>query len=338
MKQIICNEPERLSFIDVEKPLLAPKHALVKIQRIGICGTDLHAFKGDQPLFTYPRILGHELSGTIEEVYQKESNFEKGDQVAIIPYLHCENCAACKLGKTNCCARLKVIGVHKDGGMQEYLAVPLQNLIQINDLTLDEAVLLEPLAIGAHAIRRAKIEEGDEILVIGAGPIGLGVMLLAKEIGAKVMAMDVNKQRLKFCEDWLGVEETIDALGAPAEELTCITNGMFVPTVFDATGNKQSMETAFNYISYGGQLIYVGLVKQPIQFYDPDFHKRETTLLGSRNATLEDFQFVHDVLKKRNIDISAFITHRTSFHNVIKTFPSWLKTDSNVIKAVVELN
>ncbi|MFA9557733.1 zinc-binding alcohol dehydrogenase family protein [Evansella sp. AB-rgal1] len=337
MKSIVCVQPNELLMTDEQVPSLVEGEALVQIKRIGICGTDQHAYKGNQPYFTYPRVLGHELSGIVMDIDPNVKHLKKGDQVAIIPYLHCENCIACKQGKTNCCEKIKVIGVHEDGGMREVLSVPTSHLLVTNNLSLDAAALLEPLAIGAHAVRRAEIKRGENVLVIGAGPIGLGIMVFARDQGANVIAMDVNEERLQFCKKWGEVGATVNALHQPIEELLDVTDGNMPSVVIDATGNLQSMKQSFHYISHGGKLVYVGLVKDDISFYDPDFHKRETTLLGSRNATIEDFEYVQHVLAKGEVDIPTYITHRCSFEDMMGEFENWLQPESKVIKAIVEL-
>lgn len=322
---------------DVEKPHLEMGHAIIRLKRIGICGTDLHAYNGRQPFFTYPRVLGHELSGIIEEIDTNEHHLHVGDKVSIIPYNYCGTCQTCKKGKTNCCRSLKVTGVHQDGGMQEYISVPLTHLLQVNDLSYDEAALLEPLAIGAHAVRRAGVSKSDTIAVVGAGPIGLGVMLFAKESGATVIAVDVNSNRLDFCKEWISVDYTVDAKLNPIKQIEAITGSNMTDIVIDATGNKGSMEQSLEYISFGGKVVYVGLVKDTIQFHNPDFHKRETTLMGSRNATMEDFQMVYNLLRKRKFDMQKFITHRSLFENMIKNFPDWINPNTTIIKAMVEV-
>src|SRR5690625_4733159 len=156
MKGIICEEPNRLNAVDVACPTKKAGEALIRIQRVGICGTDLNAFRGTQPYFTYPRILGHELSGTIEEIGDNSGHLQVGDPVSIIPYLHCGSCIACRSGKTNCCTKMEVIGVHRDGGMCEMISVPAKNLVKAEGVTVEQAALLEPLAIGAHAVRDRK--------------------------------------------------------------------------------------------------------------------------------------------------------------------------------------
>ncbi|UGB29306.1 zinc-binding alcohol dehydrogenase family protein [Metabacillus sp. B2-18] len=337
MKGIVCEQPNELKMITLDNPEFKDGEALVKIRRIGICGTDLHAYKGNQPYFTYPRVLGHELSGIIEEIGVNQEGLVKGDQVTVIPYLECGNCIACKNSKTNCCTNMKVFGVHIDGGMCESVSIPTDHLVKVNDISLDLAALIEPLSIGAHAVNRSSIVKGENALVIGAGPIGLGVMKFAKQKGANVIAMDINEERLGFCKRWAKVDHTVNGLNNPLERLFELTDGEYPTVVYDATGNLYSMTKSFNYVAHGGRLVYVGLVKGDITFSDPDFHKKELTLMGSRNATREDFEYVLDVLKSGEINADEFISHRCTFDKMVDLFESWLLPESRVIKALVEL-
>lgn len=338
MKGIVCEQVESFRLRnDLPEPVAADGNAIVRVRRIGICGTDLHAFKGNQPFFTYPRILGHELAGIIEHVGENGTGLAAGDQVSVIPYMHCGECVACRNGKTNCCTGMKVLGVHADGGMRERISVPATHLVKTNGLTLDETAILEPLAIGAHAVRRAGLNAGETVLVIGGGPIGLGVMAFAKYAGANVIAMDINEERLAFCRSWAGVDHTVNALEQAKERLSDLTDGDMPLTVFDATGNAKSMMSAFGLVAHGGKLVYVGLVKGEIAFDDPEFHKRELTLMGSRNATRADFDHVLEVLGSGAVDANRYITHRAPFDGMIGEFESWLKPESKVIKAIVEL-
>ncbi len=337
MKSIVCEQPDLFIFKEIEEPECTQGSALVRIRRIGICGTDLHAYKGKQPFFTYPRILGHELAGIIEEIGENELGLQAGDQVSIIPYMHCGKCIACRNGKTNCCTDMQVFGVHIDGGMRERVSVPLSHLIQTNGLTLDQSALLEPFSIGMHAVRRSELRTGEVVLVIGAGPIGLGVMAFAKQKGATVIAMDLNEERLDFCRKWAKVDYIVNAGQNPSEQIASITGGDYPTIVFDATGNQRSMTDAFRYVGHGGKLVYVGLVREEITFNDPEFHKREMTVMGSRNATLEDFDQVMAALKSGTIHVEQYITHRVPFGEMIAHFDSWLLPEEKVIKAVVEL-
>ncbi|HIW31401.1 MAG TPA: zinc-binding alcohol dehydrogenase family protein [Candidatus Paenibacillus intestinavium] len=338
MKAIVCEEVGRLVIHErLSEPKPKENYAVVQIRRIGICGTDYHAYRGKQPFFTYPRILGHELAGEIIQISDNDLGLHEGDQVSIIPYFHCDLCQACMQGKFNCCNEMEVFGVHVDGGMMERVAVPIKYLIKTNDLSLDQAVLLEPLAIGAHAIARSGLQAGQTALVIGAGPIGLGIMALIHSMGAQAIAMDVNEERLKFAESWGNAAYTVNALQDPIQKVAELTDNQFASVVVDATGNAESMMNAFNYTSHGGSLIYVGLFKGDITFHDPDFHRKELTLLGSRNATRQDFETVINAMSRGHIVAEQYITHRCKFELLTETFEEWLLPQSKVIKAVVEI-
>jgi 2-desacetyl-2-hydroxyethyl bacteriochlorophyllide A dehydrogenase len=337
MKVAVCQEPDQMKIEDAAMPVAAPHEALVKIRRIGACGTDLHAYKGRQPFFSYPRVLGHELAGEIESVPEGSADFKKGDPVAVLPYLECGKCIACRAGRTNCCVKLSVFGVHQDGGMCEYLTVPADHLVRADGLEWDQIALVECLAIGAHAVRRAEIRPGEYALVIGAGPIGLGVLQFAGVAGANVIAMDISPSRLEFCKKQMGIAHTIIAGDDAAAQLAEITGGNFPSVVFDATGNAGSMKNAVNYLSHTGRLVFVGLVKGEISLNDPACHLREVTLLFSRNATREDFGHVIDCLRSGKVKTTGFVTHRAPLEELPDCFDGWTDPESGVIKAMVEV-
>jgi len=318
----------------MDAPIGRPGQAIIKIRRIGICGTDLHAFEGTQPYFEYPRILGHELAGDLVDL-DRAPGFAPGDAVTVIPYFHCGTCIACRKGKPNCCVTLKVCGVHIDGGMVDYLSVPSSCLVHGGGLSYDQLALVEPLAIGAHAIRRAAVEVGEFVLVVGAGPIGLGTMEAARIAGGEVIAMDINEGLLRFCRERLGVLHTVVAGESAMEELKHITRGEMPTVVVDATGNLKAINRSFQYMANGARYVLVGLQKDPIQFSQPEFHKREGTLMSSRNATREDFDSVMGNMKKKLIDPTVYITNRVGFGEVKAAFAGWLDPASGVIKVMV---
>jgi len=338
MKALICIEPGKLEYQEVDAPLAGPGQSILKIKRIGICGTDLHAYEGTQPYFNYPRILGHELAGDLVDL-DKAPGFAPGEAVTVIPYFNCGVCIACRGGTPNCCVQLKVAGVHIDGGMVEYLSVPSSSLVHGEGLSYDELALAEPLSIGAHAVRRAGIKDGEFVLVIGTGPIGLGIIASARIAGAQVIAMDINAKRLEFCRNGLQVLHTVNAgEGRVSEQLQEITQGDMPSVVMDATGSRAAINGAFQYMAHGGRYVLVGLQKEDICFSHPEFHKREATLMSSRNATREDFIAVMEAIRKRWIDPALFITHRVAFGKVKEEFEGWLDPASGVIKAMVEMD
>ena len=338
MKTLVCMRPGLLEYNSSEKPQLEKDHAIIKIKRIGICGTDLHAFEGTQPFFNYPRILGHELAGELVE-FDNAPGFEKGESVSFIPYYNCGMCIACRNGKTNCCVQMQVCGVHVDGGMVEYLSVPSSSLLHSEGLSFDELALVEPLAIGAHGVRRAVVEPGEFVLVMGAGPIGLGVMEFAQIAGGKVIALDINEERIRFCKNKLHVAHTINASTDDIiEKLMEATKNDMPTVVIDATGNLKAINNAFQYMAHGARYILIGLQKENISFSHPEFHKREATLMSSRNATRQDFEHVIANIKNGKVKPTTYITQRVQFDNVLEEFESWLDPSNGLIKAMIEIS
>jgi 2-desacetyl-2-hydroxyethyl bacteriochlorophyllide A dehydrogenase len=347
MKQLVCNTPFEFEYKNGKRPTLKDGYAILKVKNIGICGTDLHAYEGTQPYFNYPRILGHELACEIVEIDQIEENqeFKVGEKVTFIPYFNCGKCIACRKNKPNCCTDIKVFGVHIDGGMCEYISVPTYALVHGESLQFEELALIEPLAIGLHAVRRVNVQPADNVLVVGAGPIGLGIMEFAKIAGANVTAMDVNDERLAFvhrtlwASENIGIKNLINPKGVDADQkLLEITNGDMPNVIFDATGSLKAINNAFQYLSHTGQYVLVGLQKGDISFSHPEFHKREATLMSSRNATRSDFEYVIECIKKGLIKPENYITHRVDFEQVKDNFEAWLNPANGVIKAMVKFN
>jgi 2-desacetyl-2-hydroxyethyl bacteriochlorophyllide A dehydrogenase len=337
MKYIVCEKPHEFLLKEKLMPVRKEGEVLLKIKKIGVCGTDIHAYGGTQPYFEYPRILGHELAA--EYIEGDVEGFKIGDKVTFIPYFHCGQCVACRNGLTNCCANIKVFGVHIDGGMAQYVTVPQHYLLHGQGLDYDELALVEPLAIAAHGVRRADVKSSDTVLVMGAGPIGIGLIQFAKITGAKVIALDINDYRLGFCKEALQADETINPLNEDVStRLKEITNGDMPTVVIDATGNRNVMNDAFNYMAHGGRFVLVGLQKGELAFSHPEFHKRESTLMSSRNATIQDFEYVMKCLKEGKIDPKKYITHRANFTEMIAEFEKWIDPKNNVIKAMIELD
>jgi 2-desacetyl-2-hydroxyethyl bacteriochlorophyllide A dehydrogenase len=327
MKTLVCTKPGLLEYAEQAAPEHTPGNTILRIRRIGLCGTDLHAFEGTQPYFSYPRILGHELAAEI--VKTDNPDFAAGETVTFIPYFNCGECIACRNGKPNCCTDIKVCGVHINGGMAEYLSVPSYSLVKSNGLGFEELALIEPLAIGAHAVRRAGVKEGEFVLVVGAGPIGLGGI---------VIVLDVNDERLAFCKEKLGITYTINPKTDPVlETLQEITKKDMPTVVIDATGNLKAINTAFQYMAHGARYVLVGLQKEEIHFSHPEFHKREATLMSSRNATRDDFEYVIASIQQKKVTPLNYITHKVLFNDLATVFPSYLNPETGVIKAMVEL-
>lgn len=341
MQTLVLAEPGRFTLTDTPAPSApGPGEALVRVARVGICGTDIHAFHGRQPFFSYPRILGHELAVEVLALGpgSEARGLQVGDLCAVEPYLHCGECSACRRGKTNCCANLRVLGVHSDGGMREQIVVPADKLHRANGLPVDHLALVEMLVIGAHAARRAAPEPGERALVVGAGPIGLSTAQFACLSGAQVSVLEINPQRRAFCAAHLPGVQVIDP-GEDAVAAVRAAHGGELPTlVFDATGNAHAMQAAFGYVENGGKLVLVGLVQGDLSFNDPEFHRREMTLMSSRNGTSADFAQVIAALQRNAIDLAPWITHRATPQTFVTDFPRWLEPGQGVVKAMLEFD
>jgi len=246
MKAVVCENPGELRVVERPAPLRGEDQLLIRIRRVGLCGTDYHIFAGRHPYLAYPRVMGHELSGEVVSV-PSGSAFQPGQIVSINPYLACGVCIACRKGKPNACVNISVLGVHADGGMCELLAVPQSAVVDATGLTLDQAAMLEFLAIGAHAVARSTVKSDDRVLVAGAGPIGIAVALFARLEGAAVTLVDRRAARLAYARDRLGFDDI--ALVGPelAAALAERTNGELFDIVFDATGSRKAamMRAAF---------------------------------------------------------------------------------------------
>jgi 2-desacetyl-2-hydroxyethyl bacteriochlorophyllide A dehydrogenase len=332
MITVTLKEPGTFEVGQANEPGDVPAgHALVKVRRIGICGTDWHAFNGKQPFFAYPRVLGHELGVEVVSMNDPTSDLKPGDKCAVEPYLNCGQCSPCRRGKSNCCTDLKVLGVHIDGGMRERIVVPANKLHRSNKLSLDQLALVETLGIGCHAVARAGVEKGDTVLVIGAGPIGLAAIQFVQAAGVNPIVADTSEQRLAFCRQQLKVETTLDARGDLKTTL-----GELPTVVIDATGNPGSMAKCFELIAHGGRIVYVGLFQGDVTFNDPNFHRREITLMASRNALPGDFTRIIKLVEVGVVDTTPWITHRAACADLPKSIPAWLSPDANLLKAMLE--
>jgi len=336
MRALLCVEPGRLTIVERPRPSPGPGEVLLRVRRAGVCGTDLHIFEGTHPYLEYPRVIGHELSGDVAEIGPGCAS-KIGEEVVVIPYLSCGSCVACRRGKTNCCQRIKVLGVHTDGGMADYVCVPESNVVSCEGVTLDQGAMVEFLAIGAHAIRRANPSKGDRVLVVGAGPIGAACMIFAKLRGARAVALDMRQDRLDFCRDVLKVDHTVISGDDTLERLASLTDGDLFDVVIDATGKASSMSAGFDYVAHGGAYVLVSVVRETISFSDPKFHARETSLLGSRNATREDFVEVLRAMRDGLIPTDALATHRAPLEQSPERFAEWIRPETGVIKALIEV-
>lgn len=340
MKAIQLVEPRCFERIEIPPPSApGPNEALVRTHRMGICGTDISGYLGKMPFFRYPRIPGHELGVEVLEVGPGVENVKPGERCSIEPYMNCGECYACRKGNGNCCENLNVIGVMIDGGLREQFLVRADKLHPSQSLSFEQLALVETLGIGCHATDRGAPAEGEHVLIIGAGPIGLATIEFTRLTGAQISVMDMVESRLDFCRRTYGIEHTIVFKGDDSEldQMREITGGDLYALVTDATGNNKSMSNALEYVAHTGTLVYVGITTDEITFPHPILHRKEMTIKGSRNALPSDFRRIIRLIEDGTIDTNPWITHRTPFDEMIANFDSYTKPETGVIKAIVDV-
>ncbi len=342
MKALQLEKPQTWRQIEIPEPHdPAPGEALMRVLRVGVCGTDLGGYLGKMPFFSYPRIPGHELGVEVLAVGEGVTNVKPGDRCAVECYLNCQQCYACRRGHTNCCEHNLTLGVMCDGGLTERIVLPARKLHLAAKLTPDQCALVETLAIGCHAVNRGNPKPGEHVLIVGAGPIGLSALEFVRLSGATPIVMDMVEGRLRFVRERLGVPGTIQARGdeADLQALGELTHGQLADVVIDATGSNRSMVRALEFCAFAGRVVYVGITQQNLEFpHAPFLHRRELTIMASRNALAGDFSRIIKLIEDGKIDTSPWITHHAEFEEVPEVFPSWLKPETGVIKAVVRID
>lgn len=339
MRALVLEEAFHLELKKVPVPEVPEGYALVRMQAVSVCGSDIHAYKGNSLLLTYPRVLGHELCGVVEQLNGPDHGFRVGERVSVFPYFSCGHCVACRQGRDNCCTSLKVMGVHVEGGMADYVSVPIESLVKVpEDLDPKVVALLEPLSVSAHAARRGGVSKDDQVLVLGAGPIGVGVAEAARTTGADVRVADVNPVRRRFVEERFGYQ-VMDPSAADFDgQLREWTRGDYPGKVIDSTGNKASNSVAINYLAAAGSLIFVGLQSDTLGLSDPAFHIREATVYASRVAQKKDFEFVLQQVLSGGIRADKMITDLTDLDHSKESFESWVARGGEVFKGIIEVN
>ncbi len=339
MKALQLIQPKEFRYVSIPEPsAIKPDEALLRVLRVGICGSDYAGYLGKMPFYSYPRIPGHELCVEVLAVGSDVRNVRVGDRCAVEPYMNCGRCHACRKGRSNCCEQLKVLGVMTDGGLTETMVLPGAKLHPANALAPEQCALVETLCIGAHAVNRGALQPSETALVIGAGPIGLSVITFAQLSGARTIVLDLNAQRLDFVRSHFGISDVILADDQAVARLGELTGGAMADVVFDATGSHLAMAKALEYAAFGGRVVYVGITQQEIAFkHAPILHRRELTLLGSRNALPPDFTRAIQLIADGRINTQPWISQLVEFEDAAGQIPLWAQPDSRVIKGIIKL-
>ncbi len=336
MKALVLNKPYDFSYEERRYPDCPADHVVVRVEEVCICGSDNHAMRGNMAMFTFPRVIGHEVVGTVEQVGDQVSHLRVGDRVCLMPCIPCGECRACQKGKPNACQKLHLYGVHEDGGLQEYLAAPAENWLKIPaDMPSENLCMLEPLTIGAHAVAKLALEPCDRVLILGSGPIGASCAVNARTYGAQVVMADTSPQRRAFAAERFRAE-TVDPLSVDYEErLLQLTDGQMFDAVIDTTAVKASMENAWKWIAHGGKIVFVGICNGTLEINGQGFHAKEPSLFVTRNSTRKDYERVLQFWKLGMLDPSGFVTHKVDFSQASQTLLQWLDPSQGVFKGVV---
>ena len=340
MKAIELNAPQQFRRIEITEPgSPAEGQVLVRSHVMGICGTDVSCYLGKFPFFDYPRIPGHELGVEVLAVGQGVQSVKVGDRCSVEPYINCGDCYACRRGATNCCAHLKVVGVMMNGGLCDQFLIQADKLHASSVLNYQQLSLVETLAIGYHATQRGAPEKADQVLIIGAGPIGLATLEFTRLTGADVTVMDMSEERLKFCADNYNIKNLIHFTSQEdsLDQMRKVTQGDGYQVVTDATGSHHSMNAALPLVAPTGTLVYVGITTQDIGFPHPRMHRPEMTIKASRNALPGDFVEIIRLIEQGQVNTDPWVTHQTDFDHVIEDFPKFIAPDSGVIKAIIQI-
>lgn len=333
MKALQITEAETTVFIDMRIPLPAPDEVLLKIMRVGYCGTDLHTFRGRNPLVQYPRIPCHELAAVIEwRGAQVPETWQVGMEVTLSPYTSCGRCSACRQERFNCCRNNQTLGAQRDGGLTEYLAVPWQKLLASPKLSLRELALVEPLSVGFHAVRRGRVEEADTVTVLGCGAIGLGVIAGAAYRGARVIAVDISDQKLEKARKAGATELVNNSDGSLHERLQELTGGAGPDVIVEAIGLPSTFQAAITEVCYAGRVVYIGYAKEMVPYETKYFVLKELDILGSRNALLEDFQAVIRYLEEGKFPVGDVVTRVYPFEEAGLAFAAWSRDPEHFTK------
>ena len=339
MKALVITEPGKTAFVEKEKPAPAEQEVLLRVRVAGYCGSDLNTFRGLNPLVNYPRTPGHELAGLIEARGSGvPAEWKIGLEVTLSPYTCCGKCSACRQGRFNCCRSNETLGVQREGGFTEFIAVPWQKLFRSPTLSLAELALVEPLTVGFHAVDRGRVGAKETVLVLGCGAIGLGAVAGAARRGARVVAVDVDDAKLLLARK-CGASETINSqTGSLHERLQKLTGGEGPEVVIEAVGLPQTFRTAVEEACFAGRVVYIGYAKEPVEYETKFFVQKELDILGSRNATSADFKAVIELLECGKFPVGDVITRTVPFAEAGRTLQAWSDAPQNFTKIQVALD
>ncbi|WP_085506134.1 zinc-binding alcohol dehydrogenase family protein [Thalassobacillus devorans] len=338
MKAIQVKEPGTLKVVEMEEPAIEQSNQVkIRMKAMGICGSDMHILHGENPFASYPRVIGHEIAGEIVETGDAVSDLSVGDKVVVEPMTSCGECYACRQDRPNVCENVQVYGVHREGGGRELMVMPEHLVHKLNNqLDWPEIALIEPFTIGAQSIYRGQVQEGDYVFIIGAGPIGLCCLKMAKQAGAKVAISDFNDQRLDFAKEW-GADHVINPQNSKVEEeVFNWTGGMGANVVIDAVGFPQTVEQAIEVTSVAARVVLLGFDTKMSEIAQVNITKKELTICGSRLQT-HRFPKVVELFNTLEFDVKDLVSHQFELEEAEKAFELMDNASPDVRKVIINL-
>lgn len=338
MKGIVISEPGKVKVVESEAPVPAAGEVLLKMKYVGFCGSDLSTYLGKNPMVQYPRVPGHEISAEIvESGAGVPEGFDAGTPVTVVPYTNCGQCPSCRRGRAYACQFNQTLGVQRDGAMQEYLAVPWQKILKAPRLNDLELAMVEPLTVGFHAIDRARVTDSDTVMVLGCGMIGAGAIVRAALRGANVIAVDIDDHKLELAAQ-LGADHTVNSMNSDLhEEVSGLTGGDGPDVVVEAAGNPVTYRAAVDEVAFTGRVVCIGYAGQEVSFATKLFVQKEMDIMGSRNATAEDFRAVISYLERGGFPLDEMITRKVRPEEAGEAVKQWADDPGKVMKILLDL-
>lgn len=337
MKALVLKKPGEASIETVPDPRLTDGNLMLRVRMVGFCGSDLNSFRGLNPLVSYPRILGHEVSATVLENAQFDNRFSAGVDVAVSPYSNCGKCASCLRSRANACQFNETLGVQRDGALSEFVALPPERLFRAG-LTLKELCLVEPLTVGFHAVSRGRVTANDTVAVFGCGGVGLGAVAASSSRGARTISIDIDDEKLEFVRLTFGAITINSAKESLHKRLAEITDGRGPDVIIEAVGNPETFRSAVEEVAHTGRVIYIGYAKQPVSYETKLFVQKELDILGSRNAQAEDFNAVIRLMETGKLPVEDFVSLVVPLEEAPEALRSWSKNPSGFKKILVSLD
>ncbi|MDL7230688.1 zinc-binding alcohol dehydrogenase family protein [Escherichia coli] len=337
MKALTIEQGSQARFVDIPEPVCGKGEVLINVERVGLCGSDLNTWRGLNPLVNYPCIPGHEIGGTVLATGDMAGAIKPGDRVVVLPCTECGVCSSCLSGRPNACKNNQTLGVQRQGGMAQQLTMPAHKVIVCNALSVDELALVEPLAVGLHAARRAQINVGEWVAVIGCGVIGLGAIAAASAMGARVIAIDIDDRKRNIALE-CGAQRFLNSQQCDvAAELVLLNDGRGPEVVIEAVGNQQTIEQATGFVAFSGRVVYVGYAKQPVSYQSAQFLMKELDIRGSRNATVADFRAVLALMESGRYPVSNLVSAHYPLEQADHAFSDWASDPGAYTKILIDL-